>query len=59
MRGLRRVSGCLDPHPTPENHKAVGFLHYTGPDPLENQNATKQAFNVGPLSTRHRPGLKL
>ena len=25
-----------DPHPL-ENHKAIGFLGKTGPDPLENQ----------------------
>ena len=34
------------------NHKAIGFLSNTGPDPLENQKATKPAFNVGPSSLR-------
>ena len=32
-----------------ENHKAIRFLSNTGPDLLENHNATKPAFNVGPL----------
>ena len=31
-----------------ENHKALGFLFNTGPDPLENHKATNAAFNVGP-----------
>ena len=30
------------------NHKAIGFLSKTGPDPLENHKATKLVFNVGP-----------
>ena len=37
-----------------ENHKAIGFLSRTGPDPLDNRKATKPAFNVGPLSARKR-----
>ena len=43
-----------------ENHKTIGFLSNTGPDPLENHKTgldplenhktIKPAFNVGPLS---------
>ena len=32
----------------PENHKKLGFLNNTGPDPLKNHKATKPEFNVGP-----------
>ena len=32
-----------------KNHKNIGFLSNTGPDPLKNHKATKPAFNVGPL----------
>ena len=38
--------------PSLENHKAVGFLSNTGPDPQENHIATKPAFNVVTFSTR-------
>ena len=31
-----------------ENHKAIGFLSNTGPNPLKNHKATKPAFIVGP-----------
>ena len=44
-----RVSG---PPPPLENYKNIGFLSNTGPDPLKNHKATKQAFNVGPLIAR-------
>ena len=37
-----------------ENHKAIGFLSITVPNPLENHKASKPAFNVGPLSARQR-----
>ena len=30
-----------------KNHKNIGFLSNTGPDPLKNHKATKPAFNVG------------
>ena len=30
-----------------ENHKNIGFLGNTGPDPLKNHKAIKAAFNVG------------
>ena len=33
-----------------ENHKNIGFLGNTGPDPQINHKATKPAFNFGPLS---------
>ena len=37
------------PHPQSlENHIAIGFLSNTGPDPLENDEATMPRFNVGP-----------
>ena len=40
---------CADPEggqgvrtpPPPENHKDIGFLSNTGPDPIENHKATK------------------
>ena len=38
-----------------ENHKNIGFLSNTGPDPLNNQKATKPAFNVGPSSANDGP----
>ena len=37
-----------------ENHKALGFLSSTDWDPLENNEATKPAFNVGPSLTHPR-----
>ena len=36
--------------PPLKNHKNIGFLSNTGPDPLKNHKATKPAFNVGPLN---------
>ena len=39
---------------TLKNHKNIGFLSNTGPDPLKNHKATKPAFNVGPPSARQR-----
>ena len=30
-----------------KNHKKIGFLSKTGPDPLKNHKATKPVFNVG------------
>ena len=44
-RGRTESPGPPSPQ---ENHKAIGFLSNTGPDPLGNHNATKPAFNVGP-----------
>ena len=31
-----------------KNHKIIGFLRNTGPDPLKNGKATMPAFNVWP-----------
>ena len=39
--------------PPQKNHKNIGFLGNTGPDPLKNHKATKIAFNVG-LSSTHQ-----
>ena len=48
-RGGDRGSG------TPlKNHKNIGFLCNTGPDPLKNHNPTKPEFNVGPSSACQR-----
>ena len=41
-----------------DKFKAKGFLNHTGPDPLENNKATKPAFNVGPSSARQRNAMK-
>ena len=40
--------------PPPPEKKNIGFLKNTGSDPLENQKATKPAFNVGPPSASQR-----
>ena len=37
-----------------KNHKNIGFLSNTGPDPLKNHKAAKPAFNVGPSSAPQR-----
>ena len=47
---------CADPEggggrgsgPPLKNHKNIGFLCNTGPDPLKNHKATKPAFNGVP-----------
>ena len=46
---------CTDPErwtgvqdPPLKNHKNIGFLSNTGPDPLKNHKATKPAFNFRP-----------
>ena len=46
---MRTGSG---PPTHPENHKSIGFLSNTGPDPLTNHKATKPAFNVGPIDLK-------
>ena len=38
--------------PPLKNHKNIGFLCNTVPDPLKNHKATKPAFNGGPSSAR-------
>ena len=59
------TSTCADPEgvtrgpdPTPppplKNHKNIGFLSNSGPDPLKNYEATEPAFNVG-LSSAPQP----
>ena len=52
MRKSRGGTG--GPTSTLENHKNIGFLSNTGPDPLKNHKATKPAFNVGLSSARKR-----
>ena len=47
MRGFRGGQGVRTPL---ENHKNIGFLSNTGPDPFKNHKATKPAFNAGPSS---------
>ena len=42
-----------------ENYKNIGFLSYTGPDPLNNHKATKPAFNFGPLSACQRNAIEM
>ena len=52
MGGSRGGTGGPDPPPPPKNHKNIGFLSNTGPDPLKIHKATKPACNVGPPSAR-------
>ena len=51
------------PDPLPlKNHKNIGFLSNSGPDPLKNYTATVSAFNVGASSARakrHLNGVSL
>ena len=42
--------GGPDPPPL-KNHKDIGFLNSTGPDPIEKHKATKPEFHLGPSST--------
>ena len=39
---------------TLKNHKNIGLSSNTGPDPLKDREATKQAINGGPSSARQR-----
>ena len=56
MQNHKRIQKGDGVHPPPRppppppltNHKNIGFLSITGPDPLENHKATKPEFNVGP-----------
>ena len=53
MRGSRGRDRGSGP---PENHKNIGFLRNTAPDPLKNHKAIKPAFNwviIGPPMKRH------
>ena len=54
MGGSRGEGGGGGPDSSLKNHKNIGFLCNTGPDPLKNHKATKPAFNVGPSSSRQR-----
>ena len=54
-RGGGRGSGP----PPLKNHKNIGFLSNTVPDPLENHYATKPGFKVGPPSAHHFNGVSL
>ena len=46
---------CADPEGVGlKNHKNIGFLSNSGPDPLKNYEATDPVFNVGPSSARQR-----
>ena len=36
------------PELTLKNHKDIGYLSSTGPDPLEQHKSTKPAFDFGP-----------
>ena len=40
--------------PSLENHKNLGFVSNSGPDPLKNHKATEPAFNVGPSTACQR-----
>ena len=40
--------------PSLKNHKNIGFLSNTGPDPLKNHKAAKPAFNNGQSLARQR-----
>ena len=53
MRGERWGTGDLHVYP-PAHEKSQNYRVLIGPDSdlLKNQNATKPAFNVGPLSER-------
>ena len=61
MGGFRGGQGVrpLPLPPPPENHKNIGFLCKTGPDPLKNHKATKPAFNVEPSSDRQRNAISM
>ena len=63
IKGLKGKHSCVDPEggggqgvwtPPLKNHKNLGFLSNTGPDPQKKHKASKPAFNVGPKSTRPR-----
>ena len=52
MGGSRGETGGGGSEPPQKNHKNIGSLSNTGPDPLKNHKATKQAFNIGQSSAR-------
>ena len=52
---IQRGEQGVRTHPPLENHKDIGFLSNTGPDPQKKTHkATKQAFNFGPLGLSAR-----
>ena len=51
---IQRGGGGRGPDPPLKNHKNIGFLSNSGPDPQKNFEATEPAFNVGPSSARQR-----
>ena len=57
MRGSRGGGGGSAPFP--ENHKNIGFLSKSGPDPLKNHKAIKPVFNVGPSSARQQNAIQM
>ena len=59
MRGSRGGTGGGDTPPPLKNHKNIGFLSNTGPDPLGNYKATMPAFNIGPSKVRQRNVIKM
>ena len=44
--------GAGGPAPPLKNHKFIGFLSNTGPEPQKKHKATKPTFNIGPSSAR-------
>ena len=52
-------TGGPDPLPPLKNHKNIGFLCNTSPDPLKNHIATKPAFKVGPSSARQQNAIAM
>ena len=42
-----------------KNHINIEVLSNTDPDPMNNHNATKPEFKVGPPAARHRNGVSL
>ena len=52
VRGSRGGRGSA---PRLKNHKNIGFLSKTGPDPLKNHKTTKPSFNVRSSSADDDP----
>ena len=57
MRGSRGARGVRTPTPRDRLKKTIGYLRNTDPDPLGNHKFIKQAFNVGPSSTRQQTAI--
>ena len=54
----KRTCAYLEGVGAVKNHKNIGFLSHSGPDPLNNHKATKPTFNVRPSSARQRNAIK-